>query len=46
MTERAELAGKGPTYVSRDSGSAKSEQEWDEPVRGWFPQLADTGCGR
>ena len=23
-------------------GPAKSEQEWHELVRGWFPQLADT----
>ncbi len=26
----------------RPGGPAKSEQEWAELVRGWFPQLADT----
>ena len=28
--------------MSPDSGPAKSEEEWAELVRGWFPQLADT----
>ena len=32
----AEAAGIAPV------GPAKSEQEWAELVRGWFPQLADT----
>lgn len=32
----AEAAGISP------GGPAKSEQEWAELVRGWFPQLADT----
>ena len=32
----AEAAGIAP------GGAAKSEQEWAELVRGWFPQLADT----
>src|SRR5690242_13768627 len=32
----AEAAGIAP------GGPAKSEQEWAELVRGWFPQLADT----
>jgi hypothetical protein len=32
----AEAAGITP------GGPAKSEEEWAELVRGWFPQLADT----
>ena len=41
-SRRAALIGKGLTYLSRDSGPAKSEEEWAGLVRGWFPELADT----
>jgi hypothetical protein len=27
-------------------GPARSEVEWQELVRGWFPELATRGCGR
>ena len=27
-------------------GPPLGEPEWDAKVREWFPELADTGCGR
>ena len=27
-------------------GPAKSEGEWQDLVREWFPELSDPGCGR